>query len=429
MRIEYGEERKEIDIPISEIVKDGGELNILPSVKKYFSIDYKPKNDKLTLVAGGYIGFIPINDSLAIEIKPKFSISNLTRIVTIAEDKFKTLDFFSRKYLEKDDSSSVIFEFMAECLANELQALNSEGILKEYVVSSDKTHKIRGRISVSESIKSLWSHGHFNKAAIEYYDFTLNNPFNKLIKYTLNYCIRELDVISSDKIKLRNQLIEFYSTFDAVELDDSRDFLISVLDAIENDKVSVLRKYYINICEICRLIINKVGVSFDEVGSNLEMNSFILDMAKTFENYLLNSIRFHRSVFSESTVLLDGNKEGRKKFYNQPSFAKGDAKPDIIVKEGSEYKIIADAKYKTSSKDTDRYQVISHALSYGAKVAVLILPKGEDRTTKSLVKLGGVGDDFEIEVYEYFYNLSSDNLEQEEINLVTTLESLITTSH
>jgi len=36
MRIEQGEERKEIDIPISEIVLDGGKLNILPSVKKYW---------------------------------------------------------------------------------------------------------------------------------------------------------------------------------------------------------------------------------------------------------------------------------------------------------------------------------------------------------------------------------------------------------
>ena len=71
MRIEQAEERQEIDIAISEVVKEGGKLDIYPSVKKYFSIDYKPKNDKLSLVAGGFIGLIPINSEFAIEIKPK----------------------------------------------------------------------------------------------------------------------------------------------------------------------------------------------------------------------------------------------------------------------------------------------------------------------------------------------------------------------
>ncbi len=170
MRIEQAEERKEIDIAISEVVKDGGELNILPNVRKYFSIDYKPKNDKLTLVAGGFIGLIPINSELAIEIKPKFSISNLTRMVAIAEDNFNTLSFFSKNYRESGNFSPVLFEFMAECLANELQTLEEEGLLKDYLLTKENTHKIRGRINVNDSIKSLWSHGHFNKASVSYFE-------------------------------------------------------------------------------------------------------------------------------------------------------------------------------------------------------------------------------------------------------------------
>src|SRR5690554_6152968 len=102
MKIHSAEERNEINIDIEEVVKEGGKLDIYPNVKNFFSIDYKPKRDKLTLFAGKYIGLIPINSSLAIEIKPKFSISNLTRIVSIAEDNFNTLNFFSREYKESD---------------------------------------------------------------------------------------------------------------------------------------------------------------------------------------------------------------------------------------------------------------------------------------------------------------------------------------
>jgi len=423
MKIVQADERKEIGIPISEVVKDGGKLNILPNVKKYFSIDYKPRKDQLTLVAGSFIGYIPINDQLAIEIKPKFSVSNLTRIVSVAEDKFNTLGFFSRSYIEQGDSSPVVFEFMAECLANELQVLYSEGVLKEYVLATEYTHKIKGRINVNNSIKSLWSHGNFNKAAVTYYNFTPNNPFNQLIKYTINYCISELDIVSSEKVGLRDSLIEFYTLFDAVNLDNDRRSLSVVFDAIKHDKISVLRKYYVNICEICRLIINNIGVSIDELGGKLEMSTFVLNMESTFEKYLLNSIRANRSVFPEHALILNGNEEGRKKFYNQPSIGRGDAKPDIILKENNKCKLIADAKYKENSKPSDRYQVISHALSYGSKIAVLILPK-DAKNGQQLIKLGGVGEDYEIEVYEYYFNLSDDNLEQEEIDLATSLASL-----
>ena len=424
MRIEKAEERKEIDIAISEVVQEGGRLNILPSVKNYFSIDYKPKNDKLSLVAGGFIGLIPINNDLAIEIKPKFSISNLARIVSIAEDNFKTLNFFSKKYRDSGDFSPIVFEFMAECLSNELRTLDEEGLLKEYLLKKENTHKIRGRININDSIKSLWSHGHFNKASVSYFDFTPDNSFNRLIKYTLKFCIEELGLIGSDKQELREELIEFYSMFDAVALDLGLYCFEDVYHAIESEKITILRQYYINICEVCRLIINRRGVSFDENGDDLELSSFTLDMASTFEKYLLNSIRFHRHIFPEETYILDGNKEGRKKFYNQPSFGTGDAKPDIIIKDGDSCRVIADAKYKVKTKDTDRYQVISHALSFGAKIAVLILPKDDNYNGESLVKLGGVGGDYLIDVYEYYFNLASDDLISEEKNLSEALASL-----
>ncbi|PHS15836.1 MAG: restriction endonuclease [Kangiella sp.] len=425
MRIEQGEERKEINIAISEIIKDGGKLNIYPSVKNYFSIDYKPKKDTLTLVAGGYIGLIPINDDLAIEIKPKFSISNLTRIVSIAEDEFNTLSFFTRKYQEKGESNTIIFEFLTECLANELEILDSEGILKEYLLRTENAHNIRGRIDINQSIKALWSHGHFNKATTQYYDFSPNNAFNQLIKYTLKFCIDKLNSTSSSKVILRERLIDFYTSFEAIELDESRGFMEIVTNAIKDNKLSVLRRYYVNICEVCRLIIDRIGISFDSEGIDLETNSFTLDMANTFEKYLLNSIRIHRQNFPTNTLILDGNKEGKKKFYNQPSLAKGNAKPDIIIRIDGETKIIADAKYKSRTKDTDRYQVISHALSYGANKAVLILPTDEQKLTERLIKLGSVGDSFKVDVYEYFIDLSSNDLESEELNLTDSLVSLL----
>ncbi|MAD63852.1 hypothetical protein [Haliea sp.] len=424
MRVEQAEERSEIDIPISEIVRDGGSLNILPTVKNYFSIDYKPRTQKLSLVAGGYIGLIPINTELAIEIRPKFSIANLTRVVSVAEDKFRTLEFFNRKYREVEDASPVVLEFLAKCLVTELRAVFEEGVLKEYLPKSEISTRIRGRLSIDRSVKHLWSKGLFHRAHTTYHEFTADNAFNRLLKYTLRFCIEELDLIESESLQLRERLIDYYTMFDQVALDENLRCLDEVSMAIANQKVSVLRSYYINLCEICRLIITKKGVSFDETGSDLELSSFILDMALTFEKYLLNSLRQHRDKLPGDAIVLDGNAEGRKKFYNQPSVGKGDAKPDIVLKTGNRNAVIADAKYKSKSKDTDRYQVISHALSFDSKVAVLILPRDSSYNGDRLVKLGGVGVQSPVDVFEYYFDLSSEDLVKEEEDLAKCLSSL-----
>lgn len=414
MKIYPAEERSEINVDIKDVVKEGGKLDISPNVKNFFSIDYKPKRDRLTLFAGKYIGLIPINNSLAVDIKPRFSISNLTRIVSIAEDSFNALGFFSREYKESGVSEPVVFAFMVESLCNELRALYEEGVLKEYVYRQEASHKIRGRININHSVKKLWSYGHFNKAIVQYYEQTADNSFNQLVKYTLEYCLCELSSIFPEKKALRNELSFYYSLFESVDSGRMLSSYHVMVSAIQNEKISELRHYYKNICEICRLIVEGKGVSFNDTGSDLQLSSFTLDMESTFEKYLLNSLRKNKDLLSLSISVLDGNNEGRKKLYNQPSYAKGDAKPDMIIQIDNIPVAIADAKYKNKSKDSDRYQVISHALSYNCKVAVLVLPKDKDYKGEQLVKLGDIGVGYIIEVYEYYFDLSSGELELEE---------------
>ncbi len=425
MKIYSALEMGEIDVPIDEIIKPGGQIDINSNAKKYFSIDYKPKNTKLSLVAGQYIGLIPINENLAIEIRPKFSISNLSRIVSIAKDNFNTLNFFSKKYRETGNSEFVVFEFMADSLLNELRDLFEEGLLKEYSKKTEQTGKIRGRVDVGLTMKHLWSRGHFHNVVASYFDYTLDNKFNRMIKFTLKFCIDELNFSGSKKIDLINSLIEFYSMFESVPLDKSCNFYEDVLEAIAEQKISELRHYYINICEICRLIMDGKGISFDSPGEHLRLSSFTLDMANTFEKYLLHSIRGSRDLLPSNYVVLDGNdKEGMKRFYNQPSLDEGVAKPDIIIKDASVVHIIADAKYKLKTKEADRYQIVSHALSYNAKNAVLIVPNNGSHRGVKLIKKGSVGAGYSIDVYEYHFDLSSENLEEEERALTRDLLSI-----
>lgn len=422
MRIEVGQERSEIEIDITDIVQEGGNLNILPQVKNYFSIDYKPRNNKLSLAAKGYIGLIPITADLAIDIRPKFSINNLARLVSISQGKFKSISYFSKYYNEQPNAPKVVSEFLLDSFIIELEKLYSEGIFREYLAKTEHSSSIKGKLNIAESIKRLWSHGHFNKASVKYYELSPETPLNKLIKYTIEYCLTKLhkEFLTHS---IQTKLIYFHKGFSNFEIDPSEDFLKDAFELIKGDKIPELRNYYINICEICRLLLTGSGIDFDNHGTMLNISSFIVNMESVFEGFLLNSIRNRKELFGDNCTILDGNDEGKKKFFKAPGRGRGDAKPDIIIKINNETKIIADAKYKLKSKDSDRYQVISHALSYEAKVAVLIMPTNDSGTR--VVELGGVGGSFEIRVYEAFVDISSDDLEAEEIKLMDILKNLI----
>lgn len=423
MKIKTGQERSEIDINISEIVGTDGSINMLPQVKNYFSIDYKPKNNQLSLMAKGFIGLIPITTELAVDIRPKFSIKNLTKLVATAQGKFHPISFFNRLYDEKEDRPDIVYDFLVESFIHELKIIYKEGVYREYVRKIDISSIIRGKLKSNESIKHLWSHGNFNKIICEHYALSSITILNQLIKFTILFCLNNIHVDSKLSRENKNQLIFFLDFFNGIEVSKNNMYLDLAFNVIKDNKIPELRKYYVNICEICRLILTGKGINFDDVGKNLNISSFILNMDDIFEKFLLNTIQERKSDLGSNILVLDGNNEGKKKFFTPPGKSNGDAKPDIIIKDYHNVKVIADAKYKIATKDTDRYQVISHALSYGASQAFLILPSRNDFTY--VERLGSVGGSFPITVHEIYLNICSDDLEKEQIKLINIIRDLI----
>ena len=81
-----------------------------------------------------------------------------------------------------------------------------------------------------------------------------------------------------------------------------------------------------------------------------------------------------------------------------------------------------DAKYKDKATESDRYQIISHALSFGANKAILVMPLSE-RSASGLLRQGRIGEPG-IEIYEYYFNLENEDLESEEANYVQVIRDL-----
>ena len=61
----------------------------------------------------------------------------------------------------------------------------------------------------------------------------------------------------------------------------NRNFLQPVIDDIHDQKIPVLRAYYENICKICRVIIEDIGITLTEPGEYIKLLSFIINMEHT----------------------------------------------------------------------------------------------------------------------------------------------------
>src|SRR5580700_10841231 len=89
-------ERQSVAVPLNDLLTTTGKFEIWPIVasKGYFDIDYR--GGQLVFKAGKFVGLIPINDRVVIDVKPKVSVADLLHIVDVAEEEVSFLDFFTR---------------------------------------------------------------------------------------------------------------------------------------------------------------------------------------------------------------------------------------------------------------------------------------------------------------------------------------------
>ena len=268
------------------------------------------------------------------------------------------------------------------------------------------------RINFSRTMQREWCRGNFSRTSNDVFHFTRDHPLNRLIKFTLWYCGHYFE-IRSGASGIREELNSFYNLFESVPLDLSRSFLPEVRSIVKASKIPLLRNYYLGIARTCLLIIGERSVSLETAGSDVTLLSFILNPEDVFEKYVRNALRIYAKNAHPEVRVRDGNK-GRKMhlFHDSKVF---EISPDIFLTSGGKCLMVADVKYKPKIDQHDRYQVISHSLSMGARKAVIVMPafRGDEL---GLIRRGQLYDANGIEVFQYYMKLDGD-LPSEEAKL------------
>ena len=409
-------ERQVVPIPCAELIDAQGRVQILREVlaRGFFDVDFRA--GELVLVAGRFVGVVPLNERIIVEIRPKAKLADFARILEVAGEEPGSLDFFEHDYAEKDGTDR-FFPVIARSLVKQLRAVEQEGIFKAYRPRTG-VFTFKPSVRFSKTAQRLWARGDFSHTISEVFEYTKDSPINRLIKYALWYCGRYL---GAEKVApgLLQEIEFFYNLFETVPLDLTLKFVPDVEAILQQESIPILRQYYARIARICMLIARNRSVILESSNGEIPLLSFIINLEDVFEKYVRNTLKAYARILPRITIQ-NGNAEGRSHLFFDSKVI--DIKPDIVILCDGKKQIVADVKYKPKTTEADRYQMITHAVALGATTVLSILPATEGKS--GLARKGQIFDVKGIEVFEYHLPLDGD-LATEERRMSSEILNLV----
>lgn len=402
-----------IEMPLDYLIVDG-QFRLYPEAEKYFDLDYR--SGRLVVAPKSFIGLIPINDQVAIHVLPRFPIDNLFYLLQRSSAVLRFIDGHIRSYAIRDEGNEDPIEILAAQFCAASQNLFKLGLLRHYVTSPDPM-PFSGTLDVTDTVISFRSKGISYRHSWQADELTENIAENALIKSAL---IRVVDYLNgSGSVAARKHLgilRALLPEFDSVGVIGSGVVLTEVDIAKLIRRLPVSHKEYSSILWLAYLIHARRGLSIESIG-RVSFDTFVVNLAEVFENYLRVIITEHFTRLGEAYSVKDGNKHQISLFANSDQYK---VKPDIYVAKGQQALAVLDAKYKPSIKSADRYEVIAFCEALQVKRALILSPAvGGDRLSELGRTPGG------IDFWHVRINLSEAKIADEEQRFLKAVEKLI----
>lgn len=419
------QEHSVVDIPISELLVDGS-LNLYSDVVSKGFFDIRFSGTEFVFQAGGYVGLIPVNDRVAIDVQPKVPVRNLERILRISDEIPLSLESYSRDYGMSDEEFPSLLDYFAHGLIASLKNIELHGLYKTYERVASTTSNPSGRIDFISTIRRLRSRGIRNQVVATKSEQTTDTALNRCLKYAIWYLLQRYRFLKprSGMQGIINELSRADRLFDRVKLDESKRFLQDRL-VDDPEKLPTIRDYYGPAIYLAKAIIRDRGITFDE-HEDIELASLLVNMDRVFEAFLRIILTRNLAALSTNVTVFDGNISGEKGA-SKPLFDPGfhediasntKATPDIVAQLSSSDQqtnvpsVVIDVKYKAIHKIPDRLdinQIVTYGASYRTEAVMIVHPRIGDR--RGLYSVGRIGT---LRVYQYIFDLFAENLEDEE---------------
>jgi hypothetical protein len=359
------EEFEEVHLRVAKLIEDG-ELKLDERITGKGFLNVSLRQGEIILRADRHVGLIPINGRVAVRVRPRANIANLSYMLAHSNVAPLAISGFSRGYIPRFQTSKAVSDVYARSLVDGCERVLTRGLMKGYHRVANPP-PFRGRLLVADTIKRHRARGNRYKQEFAYSTLSAATVENFALKEALRVLIETLRR-EKDRKKLLPLATSVYSRFAPVpNWSEKTSALVSALGR----RISLLPPqlgYYRDPLWTAYLLLQQ---SLPDVGGDgsVSLDSLIIDVSKVFEAYTRRCL-FDRAA-SEGWAILDGNLKPSNFFVDQGEYS---VHPDIVVAHAGKPIAVLDAKYKLKPKDPDRYELLSFMDALGVKIGGFVCP-------------------------------------------------------
>ena len=349
--------KPEVELTVEErdFLRDN-EINVAPT---------QGGEGRYDLTPGSWIGALSVG-SLAVEIQPKIRLDRVMFLISYALDP--------KKWRETGFDFGVqdsLVEAVVPGFVRQVRRAFRRGVLQGYRVEEDALATVRGRIRFDDQIRHRF--GIAPPVEVRYDEFTEDIDPNRLIKAAIRR-FRRMRLRSRSTSNLLREFDGALASVSAVEYQRAR------LPAIN---WTPLNSHYRPAVELAKLILK--WCSFELRHGQVRSTSFLVDMNKVFEDFVIVALRERlgvtkRTLKQAETLYLDMGRKVR-------------LRPDISWWELGRCRFVGDVKYKrveaSRIPNADLYQLLSYTIAADLPRGLLVYASGErDPGVHQIVHVG-----------------------------------------
>ncbi|WP_089670514.1 McrC family protein [Halobacterium jilantaiense] len=328
------------------------DIEMIESQVDGLRVEYR-RGKQVVLHTDHRVGVVALPDGPTIEIQPKIGDPNLVTLLRYANGAEPT--HLSRE--TELESGTNFVDTVAALFLEELEAVLSQGLRREYVDVEGTEEYLRGRLNVQRQLAGGPGKTDFE---CDYDEFTYDTTLNQTILCVAN-------VLSSvvDGTGIAGELREYESRLRRrVTLRE-----VSIEEA-ERIELTRLTDYYEKVLVLSRLVLKHIYIE-DIVAGEGASYSLLIGMNDVFEKVVERTAR--ETVDERDGWSVEGQARTDNLLRGSPPIR---MRPDFVVKRHGEPVLVGDAKWKTGVKNNDVYQVVAYQTAYDAP-CVLVYPDND----------------------------------------------------
>jgi len=311
-------------------------------------------DDRYDLTPGSWVGAVKLPD-LDLVIRPKLPIDRVLFVLSYAMG----VTAWRQESFALAEAKTLV-DAIVPGFVHQLRTALRRGVMQGYRSTDDALLTIRGRIRVGDQLTRRF--GIAPPIEVSFDEFTEDIPLNRILRAATNRLVR---LRNPEYRQVLRSLETAFAGVALVDFDSRR---------IPEIAYTRLNERFRSVAELARLIL--MSTSFDLGTGTVGASSFLVDMNRAFEDFVVGALR---DALKLSPGVLVQEASGRPLYLDEAR--RIPLKPDISVWDGSRCVFVGDVKYKRIQFEgylnADIYQMTAYAIATGLPGGILVYAAGE----------------------------------------------------